>query len=489
MTSPAPAVTASWPAAAGQRVALPYGARDTQFAQHVTRRLLDQRNKDVYEIVGTSGSASRIKKWTDLFRRANDAELFEFFTYRPLDVVEVFAERLDGKRRWSTLVEIYEAWYTLAAGGRDGTALTGGVPFAVQVGAAHLARTRWALLSLPFTPAGRPSDRDLQRVDDDTGRLVALVQQARGDWLVVLGEIDDYPQLAGRIGDVEAEARDIATVPVTRKHLGLDPLDGVSAAEDHADLPGREATRFAVIRLLLPRFAWGSVTRAVLRSLNPASLGFSTAALAAALTAVLFFGLASIPRWSWAYTVAAIAAAAVYLFITAATTADARAAWPWLLRQPASAAVGLLALAAFGPDWWYTHGANGATVQAVIAAGGLTCAGMAYLYVEAVQHGIRGIRLLWRPPLVGFLGLIHGLLVSLIGLRFLLPVFAASPTAGPPLSCWYAIHSCSGQALPAPLLMALAAAWSFAAGVFLQIVWDDQPVTAPLTHVSWRRGG
>ena len=423
-----------------------------------------------------------------MFRRADDAELWEFFTYRPLDVIEIFAERLDGKRRWSTLVEIYEAWYTLAAGG-PGTMFTGSLPYAVRVGAAHLARTRWALLSLPFTAPNRPSDPDLRRVNDDTGRLVALAQQARADWLSALGTIDDYPLLAGRIGDIEADARDVATVSVTPVQLALDPVPGTAAAEDRADPPGREAARFAVIRLLLPRFAWGSASRIVLRSVSGVSLGFNVAALTAALTSILLFGLASIPSWSWAYTGAAISAAAVYLLITAAATIDPRGAWPWLLRQPASAAVGLLALAAFGSDWWYTGGANADAVRAAIAAAGLAGAALAYLYVEAAQHGVRGRRLAWRPSLVGLVGLIHSLLISLIGLRFLLPVFAATPSNGPALSCWYAIHSCHGQALPAPLLIALATAWSFAAGVFLQIIWDDQPVTAPLTHVSWRGGG
>jgi hypothetical protein len=134
-------------------------------------------------------------------------------------------------------------------------------------------------------------------------------------------------------------------------------------------------------------------------------------------------------------------------------------------------------------------GAGGGNIRAVIAAAGLTGAGLAYLYIEAAQHGVRGRRLAGRPPLAGLSGLIHSLLISLIGLRFLLPVFTATPSGGPPFSCWHAIGSCHGQALPAPLLIALAAAWSFAAGVFLQILWDDQPVTAPLTHVSWRRGG
>ena len=112
-----------------------------------------------------------------------------------------------------------------------------------------------------------------------------------------------------------------------------------------------------------------------------------------------------------------------------------------------------------------------------------------HLYGEAVGHGVGGRRLARRPPVVSLIGLIHGLLVSLIGLRFLLPIFAASPQNGPALSCWYAAGSCHGMALPVPALLGLATAWSLAAGVFLQIIWDDEPVTAPLAHVSWHRGG
>lgn len=179
----------------------------------------------------------------------------------------------------------------------------------------------------------------------------------------------------------------------------------------------------------------------------------------------------------------------MYLLVVAAMAADSRAAWPWLLRQPASAAVGLLALAAFGPGWWFTGGVPGGTARAIGVIIGLVGAAFVYLYIEAIGHGVRGRRLARRPPLIGLFGFIHGLLVSLVGLRFLLPVFAAGPARGPALSCWYAAGSCHGMALPVPALLALAAAWSLAAGVFLQIIWDDQPVTAPLAHVTWRRGG
>jgi hypothetical protein len=113
--------------------------------------------------------------------------------------------------------------------------------------------------------------------------------------------------------------------------------------------------------------------------------------------------------------------------------------------------------------------------------------------VEAAGHGIGGVRRLWRPVVVGVFGFLHAIMVSLIGLRFLVPVFSQKPY----LSCWWAAQRCGAPAtagtpawagLPPWLLILLAASWSFAGGVFLQILWDDQPVTAPLAHVNWRRG-
>jgi hypothetical protein len=182
-------------------------------------------------------------------------------------------------------------------------------------------------------------------------------------------------------------------------------------------------------------------------------------------------------------------AAVVYALAATATVVNPSAAWPWLFRQPAGAGVGLLALAAFGPAWWYTGSTHGKILPAALAVAGLVALALGYLYIEAAAHGVRGWRLVRRPPWVAFLGLCHSLLVSLIGLRLLLPVFAAAPDRGPALSCWYSPDACHGQALPGALLVMLAAAWSLAAGVLLQIIWDDQPVTAPLSHVSWHRGG
>jgi MFS family permease len=491
MTTPPQASTGGWLAAAGHRAKLPHGDSDISFAQRVTRNLVDARSAQVLEILDEIPSTARVSAWAALLGDAGAADLFEFFAYRPADMISVLAPELPELRRWSTLVEICEACYALAAHRSGDPAGAGGLPYAGRISAAHLARTRWVLLSVPFTIGPQPDRLDLLRLNDDTGRLTALAQQARDDWLAVLAAIDDYPQLAGRLGDAEADIMSLATIRVASAVLqgaGC-AADQTAAAGDRGDPPGREAAQFAVTRLLLPRFAWSKARRVYLRSAGQLSRWLSTAALAAALAALALAALGSIPGWSWAYTAAAVSAAVTYLLVTVTTAADARAAWPWLLRQPASAAVGLLALAAFGSDWWHPAVAGGHTGAALVAAAGLVGAGLAYLYIEAAGHGVRGRRLAWRPPVIGLFGLIHSLLISLIGLRFLLPVFASTPAGGPALSCWYAIHSCHGTALPVPVLLALATAWSFAAGVFLQIVWDDQPVTAPLAHVSWHRGG
>ncbi len=341
------------------------------------------------------------------------------------------------------------------------------------------------LLSQPFVGAARPERVDLWYVNDEPGRLVALAQQARDDWLTVLAAIDDYPLLAARIGDLERDAVTLAITQVTEAVLDLDP----SSPADHDDPVGREAASYAVTRLLLPRFAWAAAARAYLRWASRLSRALSGAAFLAVIAVLVQLMIAFWLPWTPGYTAAAITAAAVYPLIGFAMAAEPGGAWPWLLRQPASAAVGLLALAAFGTTWWYTGSSRGDAGRAVLVMVGLAAAALLYLYFEAIGHGVRGWRLLRRPAWVTLLGLMHGLLISLIGLRFLLPFFASAPPHGPELSCWYLAGSCHGLALPVPLLLGLAAAWSLAAGVFLQIIWDSEPVTAPLAHVSWRRGG
>lgn len=471
-----------WLDIAGALAALPHGGSSESFARNMTQNLLGVKQARVHEILIRVRSADRIRSWEKLLCTVGEAELREFFAYRPEEAVRVFAAELDELWRWSTLVEIYEACYRVAMRGDVDEGSDSDMPGAARLSAAHLARTRWVLLSMPFAGNGRPLSADVIRVDDEPGRVRVLAEQAREDWLAVLAAIDDYPQLAGRIGDVEEDIVRLAGVRIT----GSPPKpEGKEALPDSV---GREVAQYAATRLLLPRFAWAATTRIYLRSSALASRLLSAAACAAIFAALIQIVLGFTLNLRWEYTAAAGTAAGVYVLVVLAMAADSRAAWPWLLRQPASAAVGLLALAAFGPGWWFTGRSGGGTARAGVVIAGLAGAALLYLYIEAIGHRVQGRRLIWRPALVGLYGFVHGLLVSLIGLRFLMPVFASGPANGPALSCWYA-GSCHRMALPVPALLGLAAAWSLAAGVFLQIVWDDQPVTAPLAHVSWRRGG
>ncbi len=476
-----------WLAVTGQRAALAGVPRNEEYAREVIHRLFAEKNAEYDCILGQGSSQARVQGWRALIRAEEDPGVFRFFAFRPEDALCVFGGEVPEVRRWSTLTEIYEACYALATQSASDSGQAG-MPYSWRLGAAHLARTRWLLLSQPFAPGDRPLRLDVLRVNDETGRVTALAQQARDDWLAVLAAIEDYPQLAARISDLEADAMSVAMLPVTESVAGLIPANELTPA-DYDDPVGVEAARFAATRLLLPRFAWTSPARIYLRLAGRWSLALTAAAALAVAAAIVQVLMGFWLPWPDGYTSAAITAAVVYPLVTAAMAAEPGAAWPWLLRQPASAAVGLLALAAFGTTWWFTGGAPGDIARAVIVMAGLAAAALLYLYIEAIGHGVRGLALLRRPLWVTVIGLMHGLLISLIGLRFLLPLFASSPEGGPALSCWYSAASCHGKVLPVPLLLGLAAAWSLAAGVFLQIIWDSEPVTATLAHVTWRRGG
>ncbi len=485
MSKSAEVVATDWMHDAQARAALPHGARDESYALLMRRTLLDSPNEKVSKILKAQSSRVRVSGWTDFLQAADGPELLRFFAYRPEDAIGKFSLSLPETQRWSSLAEIYEACYRLCEQGAHDQSAAGGIAYAARLSAAQLARTRWVLLSQPFASEARPESSDLQQVNEEPGRLVALAQQARDDWLAVLAVIDDYPQLAARIGDLEADAAALAAIKITEKQLGLDKPDDA----DLADAVGREAASFAVTRLLLPRFAWAVATRSYVRQAAAWSRFFSAAACLAVVAVLVQLLISVLLPWPSGYTSAAFTALAIYPLIGLAAAAEPSATWPWLLRQPAGAAVGLLALASFGSTWWFAGSSPGQTARAVGVTGGLVAAALLYLYIEAIGHGVRGCRLLRRPPGVTLVGLMHGLLISLIGLRFLLPFFTSIPTGGAALTCWYAAAPCRSLVLPAPVLLGLAAAWSLAAGVFLQIIWDNEPVTAPLGHVSWRRGG
>jgi len=146
----------------------------------------------------------------------------------------------------------------------------------------------------------------------------------------------------------------------------------------------------------------------------------------------------------------------------------------WLLRLPATATFGILALIAIDATWttvpyaprplWLT----------------LSAASYGYLLVEAGNHGVSRASAPWRALTVTAVAAVHATLVALIGLVLVAPSFV---NKGDSLHELFTNHA---QAAQAGTVLALAAAWCLTVGVFSQVLWDDRPITAALAHLKWR---
>jgi hypothetical protein len=306
---------------------------------------------------------------------------------------------------------------------------------------------------------------------------VALARQARADWAAELDRLDDHPFLARDI-DPETELIELTRQPVNDASLPAQGgSDGGHAGPDAID---RLVMLHCVRRHMLPRFMLPRSFALVWSALSAPARWLAAAAVALMAAVAVALVAGGLGRLGDQYTLAATLAALAYAAIVLAAVADRPASWPFLLRQPASAAVGMLTLATFS-SWW-TSAADSNTQASWQAVGALVVFGYGYLVIEARNHGV-GRPLWWRPAVVLAAGLGHAFLVSLIALRWVIPAFADNTLVG-----WWHDGCKPGQVLPAPTLLAVATAWSFAVGVFAQILWDDRPITAPLAHVEWRGG-
>ncbi|MEV4565133.1 hypothetical protein AB0K12_15310 [Nonomuraea sp. NPDC049419] len=445
---------------------------------------------DLTDALRAGSSAQRIEAWQKVLATQKGGALWKLFAYHPGQAARAFRVRDERWRimveaepqrfRWRTFVEIYEAWYALAVKNE--------VPILVErdakLGAAFLVRTRWLLFSAPF----RQDLAGKALVDSRIERA----RQTREEWLTVLDSIQEHPSLARHI-NVETEATDLTSVEISQASLNIGRSDD--------DPPRTGIVGNVVTRILLPRFAWFAALRVLHRMHGRCllfgvcgALAFFLAAAATVLTAV--FGI-----WTDGYTAAAVLGLFGYGFI-AVWSAMVQPSFNaiWLLRQPASSAVGLLGLSALHPDWWATTSNGTARTTAAV----LLAIGFGYLLIEAGNHigpapgrsaapHVRRWALARRVGVVGVFGVCHAALVSIIGLRFVVPAFnehaegANNTTVS--IACWWTPERCAPMLDPLdPWVMVLiATAWSFVSGVFLQILWDDQPITAPLAHVSWRK--
>ncbi|HET9894938.1 MAG TPA: hypothetical protein VFQ44_08375 [Streptosporangiaceae bacterium] len=308
---------------------------------------------------------------------------------------------------------------------------------------------------------------------DSWHQVAGACREARAEWLSYLNAYQSHSYLA-QASPAQVE-QELAAV-IFRDGRRGEPLGISNATLAKSWVPLDQADQ-AVLhevaeRHLLPRFALGGVAALALQDSRPARRWarrlLALAVLAAGLGSV---GFAAALRSH----VATGLAVACYVLIGAGVVSFGRDwAAPWLLRMPAAATIGIIALISFLPGGWLFPPRHG-RIAAVVLGGAAFC----YLVVEVRNHGV-GRLAVPRSLAVLVVGAVHALLVSLIGVIAVAPAFV--PRARGLAGMWD--HPGYGHA---GLVLLLATAWCLAVGVFSQILWDDRPITAPLAHVSWRR--
>jgi hypothetical protein len=386
---------------------------------------------------------------------------------------------LDAVRGWVRCCWVVEAaWLVVDAGRSDDERFAAGDLTLLRPVA---ARQRFVVLTEPFRRvAGSGSAWPVSSVDPVAGLagltfgfggrhdVLARCRQSRMIWQRYLNEYQDHPLLASASGpQVEAEL----DLLLFRARTGDGPLMLSWTALHGIPTPNADdqtVLEDAVDRHLLPRFR---ILR-VMRLGRPRSW-HRWVSVAVPGMAALAIILAIVDS----FRDAAIAAAGCFLLLGGLVVTLGRTwAAGRLLRLPAASAVGLAALATLHPDWWDNE-KPGHWIWATIA---LVAASYGYLAVEARNHGVTSGNALGRALGVTLIGIVHALLVCLVGLVIVVPEYAEG---GPALAAvWH-----SGGATAWAVLVS-GTAWGLAVGVFSQILWDDRPITAPLAHLRWRGG-
>jgi hypothetical protein len=329
----------------------------------------------------------------------------------------------------------------------------------------------------PLIQADEPPDgvkgRDVTRVFGigSWNELIGRCRAARQAWTGYLDAYQSHPFLARATSqEFEEELRSL----VFRDRRRDGPIAiSVTPLSESAPLTAEDATVIDEIaeKHLLPRFDLRSVTVLAAhddtRSLRVCRIASSAAAALAWLAAAVCCAILQLH-------LAVVFAVAFYLLIGVGVLRFGPAwAAPWLLRLPAAAAVGVIALVSFLPGGWLQTPQLGWLAAVVLAS-----AACGYLLVEARNHGVTRWALS-RALAVTAIGTAHALMVSLVGLVAVAPTFVLN---GKRLAAlWH--QPGYGHA---GMVLLLATAWCLAVGVFSQILWDDRPITSPLAHMAWR---
>lgn len=384
------------------------------------------------------------------------------------------ADTIMVRRVWIVLTRLAEAAATIA---RERAVLD---DTEARLRSPLFERLRFLLFSLPY------------RVDQcrrwdhmpfgSRDSLAFLARRARVSWFETLSSYGDHILLAQMPAEWhEREARRLVFRSVAGHRGDLLVLSKKEhndhdfwAAEDDGQPAARSfvqiLTREVFLRRMMLRDALSVAWRAwgggwlgwMARS---AMLGCAALLLgAAALVVLLRFGL--VP-----FIGPVALAAGAYVIAAAGIVVVGPAVGDVLcLRLPAATAVGVAALVTLSPGWWASERWWLPAVSLVVAAGG-------YLAVEARANGVGVASALRRAKAVLLLGGLHAIAVSTIAFFVAAEVFYQDE---PWMTEYWDSSPLAAQAI------LLGAAVGLALGVFLQVLWEDRPVTYPLAHLEWR---
>ncbi|WP_435110450.1 hypothetical protein [Nocardiopsis synnemataformans] len=446
--------------------------------------------------------------------------------YRPLAIIPALAKE-EAQEAELSLNHQWFAWcWTSEAAWRALHSRSGENPLPLMDTEAEVlvpvaARHRFLALSEPYRGARGetgfvPSDAAHALFGGQGDHLIlAHSRHARWEWSELLGRHESLPALDGaEPGEIEAETDLLLFEYPGDRNTGSGYRAtfarlGPPLAVNHQRLAGlkhgprytTEDVGFAsgiVERHLLPRYRVLTTAHAALALAEYPRLGRITAAATLFLGVLALAGalsspwLRSVPITGWSpLSFAAVLAGFAYATGLVGLIVHGRAwALPWLLRVPAAAAIGLFVVTTMHPSWWGAAfeptameipgrepGAE-PPLGPVWVALLLSAAAFAYLLANARNTGVGIGAALLRAFLVWCAASAHALLIALLGLAWVVPVFSENGH----------IFRGAWNLYPDAALAALlqAGAWCLVAGVFSQILWDDRPLTAPLTHAHWR---
>lgn len=172
-------------------------------------------------------------------------------------------------------------------------------------------------------------------------------------------------------------------------------------------------------------------------------------------------------------TVGMLAMVWALLLVLVVTLGGREGSYLAMLRMPATSAFGLAILLQFNTEWLMLPSSPWVASLPLVF---LFLAGF-YLYIEAVNQGAEGGVALQRAGLLSVIGAGVALSVTFLAMSFVAPAFVGSSGTR------VMTMSSTVENLWALLLASTA---SFVLGTFLQAIWDEAPVTSPLSRLRLR---